>query len=361
MTRVLFVYCFCTVGGVETGLRFRMEALPDNGIEAHVLFLRDEGGRSTFRDQEGRVFFTSREDDVIALIRQGGYDLISIIDAFEVLPWVANANFTGRLVLELQSTYEDTLARVKKIKADAIDAIFVPSAFQATHVQPFLPAALRGKAPVFVVPNFVDLTRFETDVETVASTGRKVVCWVGRIDPLKNWSGFLAVAERLADREDIEFWMVGGGRSALDARAEFRRALGESRIAARLRWWPTVPFAAMPRLYRAVRASGGLLLLTTRNESFGFVALEAMASGCPVVVPRVGALPEIVEDGVTGVLYELGDAASAAACAADILDDRNEWNRLSEVSSETVRNRFSLDRCGTVLADAITQVLREVR
>ena len=101
MTRVLFVYCFCTVGGVETGLRFRMEALPDNGIEAHVLFLRDEGGRSTFSDLEGRVFFTSREDDIAALIRRGGYDLISIIDAFEVLPWVANAGrMEGALLLE---------------------------------------------------------------------------------------------------------------------------------------------------------------------------------------------------------------------------------------------------------------------
>jgi N-acetyl-alpha-D-glucosaminyl L-malate synthase BshA len=64
-----------------------------------------------------------------------------------------------------------------------------------------------------------------------------------------------------------------------------------------------------------------LLLLPSQTESFGLVALEAMASGVPVIASDVGGLPEVVEHGVTGFLAPLGDVEQMAQYASQILLD----------------------------------------
>ena len=358
MIRALFVYRYCTMGGVETGLRFRIQALPRHGIDAHVLFLRDYGGRPAFTELDGRVFFHPSEAEFADLVHANDYDLISVIDSFDVFDWLERMDFPGRVLVELRSTYEHTLVQLKRLAGHRLDAVLVPSRFQAQNIQKYLPKDVRTGVPVHIVPNFVDPRRFQYTSSGGSRNDYKIVCWVGRIDPLKNWEEFLAIAEQMAERDDVEFWMVGGGGSDQPHRESFRQAVEKRRLAARLRWWPLVANPRMPALYSLVADSGGAVILTTKCESFGFAALEAMACRCPLVAARVGALPEVVKHGVTGLLYASGREHEAVAALTRILDDAALRRDLVERGAESVRKELNPAHCAARFAEVVQTVSR---
>jgi N-acetyl-alpha-D-glucosaminyl L-malate synthase BshA len=90
-------------------------------------------------------------------------------------------------------------------------------------------------------------------------------------------------------------------------------------------------------------AAADLFLLPSQSESFGLSALEALASGVPVIGTNAGGLPEVVRDGETGVLCEVGDIPGMAAAALEILQDRKRWSEMSKLGAADARERFSRD------------------
>lgn len=80
------------------------------------------------------------------------------------------------------------------------------------------------------------------------------------------------------------------------------------------------------------------------QEPFGIPLIEAMAAGSPVIATRAGAAPEIVEDGVTGLLVERGDAAGLAAALDRLLSRPEERARMGQAGRERVRRLFLWDR-----------------
>jgi N-acetyl-alpha-D-glucosaminyl L-malate synthase BshA len=87
-------------------------------------------------------------------------------------------------------------------------------------------------------------------------------------------------------------------------------------------------------------AGADLLLLPSENESFGLVALEAMACEVPVVVSNVGGLPEVVSDGVEGFLVAPHDVTTMAARAVQILSDEAGRKEMGRRARESARARF---------------------
>jgi N-acetyl-alpha-D-glucosaminyl L-malate synthase BshA len=99
-----------------------------------------------------------------------------------------------------------------------------------------------------------------------------------------------------------------------------------------------------------------LLLLPSDNESFGLVALEAMACEVPVVVSRVGGLPEVVEDGVEGFLVEPRNVEEMAARAIEVLSDEDRRREMGKRGRKTAQARF----CSTLIIPQYEEYYRSI-
>jgi D-inositol-3-phosphate glycosyltransferase len=145
-----------------------------------------------------------------------------------------------------------------------------------------------------------------------------VLLFVGRIQPLKGLDVAIGALAQLA-RDDAELVVVGGP-SGLAGPAELARvqALADDLgVRGRIRFVPPQPHHLLSTWYRAA----DVVLVPSRAESFGLVALEAAACGAPVVASDVGGLRTIVDDGHTGFLVDSRDPSAFAVAVDKLLAD----------------------------------------
>ena len=137
------------------------------------------------------------------------------------------------------------------------------------------------------------------EAQAMWPNGRLRVLFVGRLDYAKGADVLFSAMDMLGESA---FAVVVGSAVV----ADYRCALVPPANVSVVGWMDRRDIA---RLY----ASADLLVIPSRNEAFCLVALEAMRAGLPVVASRVGGLPEVVEDGITGCLVESEDARQLAA------------------------------------------------
>jgi D-inositol-3-phosphate glycosyltransferase len=145
-----------------------------------------------------------------------------------------------------------------------------------------------------------------------------VLLFVGRIQPLK---GVDVAVRALAElRRPDALLLVVGGASGLEGSAEVGRVLAlidELGVSDQVRFVEPQPHHILSTYYRAA----DVVVVPSRSESFGLVALEAAACGIPVVASAVGGLLTLVDDGLTGYLVAGRDPLQFAARIRTILDD----------------------------------------
>jgi glycosyltransferase involved in cell wall biosynthesis len=172
-----------------------------------------------------------------------------------------------------------------------------------------------------------------------------VVGWVGRITSVKHTDAVLEIVQATrALGVDAVLCMVGDGpdRGRLEQRAQ---DLGLARSTYFVGYQTDV--AGYYRLFDA-------FLLPSVNEGTPVSAIEALASGTPVVATRVGGVPDVVREGVDGFLVEPGETDTAAERLALLAREPDLRRRLGEAGSAHVRSRYSVDR----LVDDVDRLYR---
>jgi D-inositol-3-phosphate glycosyltransferase len=262
------------------------------------------------------------------------------VDALHANYWlsgVAGHRLKHELDLPLVSTFH-TLARVKaetgdpeperRVAAEAevvgcSDAILASCAAEADELERHYGAdpdrieiVSPGVVHAFFSPG--DRAGARSALGHLGRLDGPVLLFVGRIQPLKGLDIAVRALAALPDRTAV--LVVVGGASGREGGAELERITklaGDLGVADRLRFADPQPHHLLSTYYRAA----DVVLVPSRSESFGLVALEAAACGTPVVAAAVGGLRTLVDHGRTGFLVEGRDPDAFAAHVARILGD----------------------------------------
>jgi glycosyltransferase involved in cell wall biosynthesis len=166
--------------------------------------------------------------------------------------------------------------------------------------------------------------------------------YVGRVRREKGVDILLhAISILAANGGDFRLVVVGDGPQL----AECQELAADLRMASRISWLGVISPQELPSHYR----SFDVLAVPSRSEGFGLVAVEAMAQGVPVVAARVGGLPEIVADGLTGLLFEPGNEYDLAHQLETLMANRVLVRQLAGAARERAAQCFSRDRYRTSL------------
>jgi D-inositol-3-phosphate glycosyltransferase len=236
------------------------------------------------------------------------------------------------------------------------DAVVVATPDERTQIARFYGAPLDH---LHVIPCGIDLARF-TPGDRAAARDRlakqlrlgsgPIILAVGRLDPLKGAELLVQMLPQMS--ADATLVLVGGDATDPE-RARLVRLVGDLGIAPRLRFVDAVPQAHLPAYYRAA----DLLAVASHYESFGMVAVEALACGTPVVAARVGGLPYIVRDGVNGALVAERTPAAFARTIDALLSDRARLARLAANARSSVR-RFDWGTIAAQVASLSTDLVQ---
>jgi phosphatidylinositol alpha-mannosyltransferase len=208
-----------------------------------------------------------------------------------------------------------------------------------------------GETPL-LLPNGVDTRRFHLGVEPIpgARDGRFTVLFVGRLDPRKGLGVLLKAWGQVVRELSGEARLNIVGSSAL---APWLRSRVPSKLRSTITFAGAVPASDLPGWYAAADV---FCSPAVKNESFGVVLLEAMASGLPVVCSDLPGYRAVCRPKVEGLLARAGDANALAAALTALARD----SRLSRHLSQAGRTRaetFDWSRVGRELEGLYTSLL----
>jgi N-acetyl-alpha-D-glucosaminyl L-malate synthase BshA len=193
--------------------------------------------------------------------------------------------------------------------------------------------------PIEVVPNFVNCNEY-APIEDEAARAKSrlhlaapdeaILMHLSNFRPVKRVVDVVKVFSHVARELPARLVLVGDGpdRSA----AEW--------LAHDLKIQDRVHFMGKQERVNELLPLADLMVMPSELESFGLAALEAMACKVPSVATRVGGVPELIDDGVTGLLYPVGDVEGMAEGAIGLLKERDHFEAMRAAGRKTAQNRF---------------------
>lgn len=209
---------------------------------------------------------------------------------------------------------------------------------------------------VRVVPVGLDLEPFLEEVPKVSKERlgfpeeALLVGIVGRLVPIKDHEFLIRMASEICrKRKDVFFLIVGGGPQEVFLKQKVRDLNLTERVRF-LGWWRD-----LPTLYRCL----DIVVLTSKNEGTPISLIEAMACGRAVVATRVGGVPDVVQEGVTGYTVPGGVLQAFVDKVELLLDHRGLREQMGQEGKRWVRERFSknqlLQNINTLYEELLSQ------
>ena len=256
----------------------------------------------------------------------------------------------GNIPLVLTRHIQFPLARGHRITLRGVARVIAVSQAVADGLRA---QRIFNRDKIVLIHNGIDVESFSQTAERIALPGnRQRVGTIGQLSPAKGQADFIRAAAIVqARRGDVEF--IVAGEDKLQS-GENRRNL--EKLVSQLGLRERVSLLGRSDELAKLLSTFDLFVSPSRLESFGLAIIESKACGIPVVATRTGGASEIIDDGKTGRLVEIGDAPALANAICDLLGDSAERERLSTNARHAVAERFSLER----MVDATERLYHEV-
>lgn len=239
----------------------------------------------------------------------------------------------------------------ERLASKVEDATFVTCASEFGRAQLMSLVSPRHWEKIEVVRCGVDVHQFAPRRGNRKASSKLRVLSVGRLEREKGHALLLdAAADPALRKAALTVTLIGGGteREGLEARAA-RLGLGR-----RIRFLGTVGQDEIREHY----AAADVFCLSSLGEGVPVVLMEAMAMGIPVVAPRLMGIPELVEDGVSGVLFTPGRADDLARALAMLAASPSKRKELGRRGRARVKREFDAGACAGTLAEVLASRVR---
>ena len=207
-----------------------------------------------------------------------------------------------------------------------------------------------------VIRNFVNCDVYVRQPELVASMrpqyaaeGERLLVHLSNFRPVKRVQDVVEVFARIAKQVPARLMLIGDGPD---------RSVAEW-LAARHGLQDRVHFLGKQDNVNELLPLADLMLMPSEMESFGLAALEAMACCVPAIATNVGGVPELIENGVNGLLYEVGDVDAMAEGALGLLREDDRLQAMAAAARKTAQDHFCSSRVIPLYEEYYERVLQQ--
>lgn len=236
-----------------------------------------------------------------------------------------------------QSKIGQKLIRSGLNLCDGLIAVSNESARQLREITP--------NAKISIIPNAIDVTDFDFKTEKKSENFVRLL-FVGAIGKLKGERDLIKALAMLRDKNlNLKVSFLGYGAESLKSYCDelkitdFIEFLGAVSLEERLGFFEKADVFVLP----------------TYAEAMPMSVIEAMAAGLPVISTNVGGIPELIEDGENGFLFECGDVSALAEKILLLAEDKNLRQKVGKKAREKARKQFDLDQYTEKLRDFLSE------
>ncbi|WP_263381432.1 N-acetyl-alpha-D-glucosaminyl L-malate synthase BshA [Granulicella arctica] len=262
------------------------------------------------------------------------------------LPFITTLHGTDITLVGLDRSYLP-ITQFGIVQSDGVTAI-------SSHLRDRTREAFNISSEIEVIRNFVNCDVYQRDPAKVATMRplyakpeEKILAHLSNFRPVKRVTDVIEVFARVAAAMPARLLMIGDGpdRSA----AEY--------LAARLGVRDRIHFLGKQENVNELLPLADLMIMPSEMESFGLAALEAMACGVPAIATRVGGVPELIDDGINGLLFPIGDVDAMGTAATALLSDPAAYRTMAEAARKTAQDRFCASRIIPLYEDYYQRVI----